>query len=483
VAPLRKTIAESMPLRVERATPGGEQEVLRVALGKLLAVHLERRREKNEFRLTRGVIALNEPANLPESGLLLNVSLPRLDVEAWSNWLGEDSGIAVPASGASKPTAPAEPPIDFVALQTQELVIMRRSFRNLTLGASLARGGLVDANISSDNLVGQVTWRPGPAGSADSAGLGRIQARLSKLVIPNAQKDSVATVLRTPPRQLPSIELTAESFDLGEAKLGRLDLLAQNTGTGATATWRLRRLDISNGDMKVSATGEWLASATSARHTTLKFRLDATDVGGALTRLGFGNTMTRGRGHVEGALDWAGSPFEIDYPTLSGNYQLKIDNGRFLRVDTGGAARLLTLLSLQSLARTLGTEASETFGSGFEFTSIIAEAAIARGVMSMQNFRMAGQSAAVLMSGSIDLNSETQNLLVVVLPEVDASTAALALTVVNPIIGLGTFLAQTLLRNPLSNAFAMEFDVTGSWTEPVVTRRSRITPNTPEPIR
>jgi uncharacterized protein YhdP len=216
----------------------------------------------------------------------------------------------------------------------------------------------------------------------------------------------------------------------------------------------------------------------------MNFKLDAADVGGALTRLGFGNTMTRGRGIVEGAIDWIGSPLEIDYPTLSGNFTIKIDNGRFLRVDTGGPARLLTLLSLQSLARTIGTtEARETFGAGFEFTSIAADATIARGVLTTQNFRMVGTSAAVLMSGTIDLTSETQNLVVVVLPEIDASTAALALTVVNPIVGLGTFLAQTLLRNPLSKAFALEYEVTGRWTEPVVTRRSRITPQSQEAVR
>ncbi len=481
VAPLRKSATEPMPLRIERATPGGGREDMRAALGKVLGVQLERHTEKGELRLTRGVIALNTPANLPESGMLLNVSLPRLDVEAWSNWLGEDPAGAT-AQSARAP-ASTESPFDYVALQTQELVIMRRSFRNLTLGASLSRGGLVDANISSDNLVGQVSWRPGPTGSVDSAGLGRIQARLSKLVIPNAEKDNVATVLRAPTRQLPSIELTADNFDLGDAKLGRLDLLAQNTGTGASAAWRLRRLDITNGDMKFAASGDWLAPASSARHTNMKFKLDAADVGGALTRLGFGNTMTRGQGTVEGALDWTGSPLEIDYPSLSGNFSLKIDNGRFLRVETGSSARLLTLLSLQSLARTLGTEARETFGAGFEFTSIVAEASIARGVMTTQNFRMVGQSAAVLMSGTIDLSNETQNLLVVVLPEIDASTAALALTVVNPIVGLGTFLAQTLLRNPLSRALALEFDVTGSWTDPVVTRRSRTTPNTQETVR
>jgi uncharacterized protein YhdP len=44
----------------------------------------------------------------------------------------------------------------------------------------------------------------------------------------------------------------------------------------------------------------------------------------------------------------------------------------------------------------------------------------------------------------------------------------------NPAIGLGTFIAQLLLRDPLSKAFSLEYDVTGSWRDPVVKRRERV---------
>ena len=90
---------------------------------------------------------------------------------------------------------------------------------------------------------------------------------------------------------------------------------------------------------------------------------------------------------------------------------------------------------------------------------------------------MNGASAAVLMSGTLDLGKETQQLSIVVLPVIDASTAALAVGVVNPVLGLGTFLAQFVLRDPLSRAFALQYDVTGSWTNPVITRQTRITPS------
>ena len=68
VAPLRKTAQESMPLRIERVPIGVESDEWRVTAGRVLAVRIERRRERGELRITRGVIALNEPANLPEAG-------------------------------------------------------------------------------------------------------------------------------------------------------------------------------------------------------------------------------------------------------------------------------------------------------------------------------------------------------------------------------------------------------------------------------
>ena len=62
---------------------------------------------------------------------------------------------------------------------------------------------------------------------------------------------------------------------------------------------------------------------------------------------------------------------------------------------------------------------------------------------------MRGAAAVVLMEGSADLERETQDLRVVVVPEINAGTASLAYAVINPAIGLGTFLAQYFLRKPL----------------------------------
>ncbi len=477
VAPLRKAAADALPLHFEKVSRTATDD-MRINAGKLVGVRLERQRERDVLKLTRGVIAINEPANPPESGMLVFASMPRMDVEAWANWLGIELGANV--SGAPTPSDGDDLQIDHIALRTADLVIGGRSFRNVTLGASRVAGGGYDANVASDAAAGYIGWHPGAAGSTGAARLGQISARLSKLIIPAAKTSEVVDVLRAPTRQYPAIEVAVENFELGATKLGRLELAAANSGTGTAAIWKLAKLDITNADMKLTANGDWIPTAGGARRMQVKFAFDASDAGATLARFGMVGALARGSGRLDGNLEWVGSPLEIDYPTLSGTLALHVDDGRFMKVDTRGAGRLLTVLSLQALSRTLVTDSREKFGEGYAFSSIRADAAINRGVLSTQNFRMTGSGAAALMAGTIDLRKETQQLHLVVLPEIDASTAALAIGVANPIVGLGALLANMVLKAPLSKAFALEYDITGSWNDPIVTRAGRVASAAPE---
>jgi uncharacterized protein (TIGR02099 family) len=478
IAPLRKAATETMPLRLER-TSGAGDEALRVSVGNFLTVHTDHRRERGVARLVRGVVAVNEPARAPDSGMLIQISVPRFDVEAWSAWLGLD----LDTSGRSAVSTEEHFRVDYVTLRTGELVIDRRDFRNVTLGATRTDAGGFNANIASDSAVGHIGWKPGPLGSTGAASLGQVTARLSKLSIPASKKNDVVGLLQAPTRQYPALDVSVENFEVGPTKYGRVDLAAANSGTGTAAAWRLSRLDISNPDMKASATGDWSYGLASARRTRIAFTLDTSDAGATLGRFGIPGAVSRGTGKLEGKLDWAGSPLDLDIATLNGSLSLRVDDGRFMKVDNRGAGRLLTLLSLQSLSRTLIADTRESFGEGFAFSAIKAEATVVRGVMSTDNFSMTGAAAAALISGSVDLRNETQQLHLVVLPEIDASTAALALGVANPVLGLGALLANMVLKAPLARAFAIEYDITGTWNDPVITRRNRVAATPTESVR
>jgi uncharacterized protein YhdP len=83
---------------------------------------------------------------------------------------------------------------------------------------------------------------------------------------------------------------------------------------------------------------------------------------------------------------------------------------------------------------------------------------------------MKGVVAGALIEGRADLVRETQNLKVVVVPEINAGTASLYVATINPLIGLTTYLAQMVLSKPLVRAGTSEFLIDGTWADPRVTK-------------
>jgi len=74
------------------------------------------------------------------------------------------------------------------------------------------------------------------------------------------------------------------------------------------------------------------------------------------------------------------------------------------------------------------------------------------------------------MSGEVDLQRETQNLRVKVLPTVGNSVSLLGALAVNPVVGVGAFIANKLLQNPLDKLVSFEYNVSGSWAKPNVSK-------------
>ena len=106
------------------------------------------------------------------------------------------------------------------------------------------------------------------------------------------------------------------------------------------------------------------------------------------------------------------------------------------------------MLSLQSPPRRLSLDFRDVFSEGFAFDFVRGDMLIDQGVASTNNLQMKGVNAAVLMEGKADIEKETQDLRVVVVPEINAMTASLVATAINPVVGLGSFLAQVFLRGP-----------------------------------
>ncbi|WP_432240985.1 YhdP family protein [Herbaspirillum robiniae] len=485
-APLKKAAQDSLPMRFElmpapSSDPLIEREDIRVALGPNIASRYLREKvtgKAEDWRVISGGIAFNQPVPSPSSGLKLALAADSFDLDAWQAFkaeiVGKEAAGGAPQSklGSGEITQYLEP--DAVSARVGELTLNGKKLNLLTLDATHSKNSW-QMKLDSRQASGNITWDE-PGGSR---GPGKVTARLSSLVVPKGSSGNAGNADNAQAgqaagsdAQMPALDIRAEQFELGGKQLGRLELDANNMLTAVGREWRINRLVLANDDAQFRAAGNWLAFGNN-NTSNITYALDINDAGKLLERFGYPGTIRGGRGKLDGDLSWKGLPYAMDMASLSGQVHVDVHSGQFLKVDPG-AAKLLGVLNLQALPRRLTLDFRDVFSEGFAFDNVVGTAAINRGIATTDNLKMTGVTASVLMNGSADIARETQDLHVVVIPEINLGTASVVAMAVNPVVGVGTLLAQLFLRNPVMKSLTFEYKVTGPWSDPIVVKQGQV---------
>jgi uncharacterized protein YhdP len=314
------------------------------------------------------------------------------------------------------------------------------------------RDGGWQIGVNTREAVGEVFWK--------SAGEGWVEGNFKKLVVRPAAEagEGASSLINT----LPGMSLTVDDFQVGDKALGRLELRARND----KGAWHLDNLSLDNPDGGLKGKATWFN--TGRDQTRLDFELTAKDMGKLLDRLGYADTVRRGKAKMTGDLQWNGPLTGIHYPSLNGQLNVEAEKGQFNKLEPG-VGKLLGLISLQSLPRRLTLDFRDIFSDGLAFDSIEGKLSIRKGVMrTVEPLRISGPAAQVEMRGETDLKAETQDMQVTVRPELGGLAAVGAAALVNPVVGAAALVANTVLQKPLNRLFSYRYHVTGTWADPLV---------------
>ena len=508
--PLAKNAEATLPLRLQVSAPleastlavAKNQDQWQVSLGAIGNLNLLRDIAGAAPRVLRGTMALGAGANesmaMPAQGISARLSMDALDLDTWSvlfsgvsNSVGTRKKISTPQFDLGTDFLPAA-----LQLRAREISWGGHTVHAVNLKATRT-GNLWRSQVETTEFSGQLEYRQAGLGSAtaDSSNAGRLYARLSRLTLNSNAAQEVDKMLDEQPSSIPALDVVAEEFELQGRKLGRLEVEAINQVSSAPRDtqreWLLKRFNVSMPEAVLNASGSWrlqpsapgaaanvpAESMRDRRRTQLDFKLDIKDSGDLLARYGMKNVIRKGKGKIEGQVGWVGSPITVDYPSMTGSFNVALDDGQFLKSEPN-IGKLLGVLSLQSLPRRLMLDFRDVFSEGFAFDFVRGDVNISQGQARTNNLQMKGPNAVVLMEGSADIAKETQAIKVVVIPELNAAGAALVYTAVNPVVGIYSLLAQWLLLKPLVQANTHEFFIDGTWLEPRVTKVERS--NTPK---
>jgi len=422
--------------------------------------------------------AVGAPLAAPTAGFQGDVRVPAIDLDAWREVFNQITSAPGNAGlmGEFMGDPAASPSMKLkVGIRTERLNVGSKSFEGVSVAARTVENRW-QFDVKAKGVDGYLSWiadkqRPD----------GAVLARFKTLVIPQTLDTDMRDLVEEPASSIPALDVQVDNFTLNDLKLGSLKLIAvnQTREEQARATlaqrpreWKLEELRIENPESVTRAKGLWQYGANfNNQRTDIDVNQTVKNGGDLLARLGMADVFRGGEGTLVGRLRWNDAPTNIDYASLSGQFKLVSNKGQFLKADPG-VAKLLGVLSLQSIPRRFALDFRDVFSEGFAYDTMEADVMLKEGIASTQNFKMTGPSATVLMDGNLDLESETQNLNVVVLPDLNPAGGSLIYSVIaaNPAVGIASLIADYVFKDPLAKIFSFQYQVSGPWAAPVIER-------------
>jgi uncharacterized protein (TIGR02099 family) len=471
-APLGKSAGEAMPLRLERRDVSADEDRIDASYGRMAQVAVHRRFVKDGAVADRVLISLGRAAGRPEAaraerpGIWVRAELQALNIDDWVALRNRERSD-------NESAADALPSLEGFDLDVGDLAALGRRWNEIRITGRRSEGDW-NLDLRGREVAGTGVWSTPDALIPN----GRVVARLARFTLPKesapngpaAPDKGAETKADGRPNPWPEIDITADAFSSKGRDLGNLELVAKPEG----ADWRIEKLVLSSDKGRIEASGAWRTQGRTEQ-TSLDVDLDATDAGAFLARYGYPDALQGAPTRIDGQLAWAGAPNDFDFPTLTGSFHVAVGPGRFVKIEPG-FGKLLGVLSLQALPRRISLDFRDVFSEGFAFDDINGDVKVANGVMNTDNLLLQGPAAKVNIAGDADLAKETQRLTVRVQPALSGgvSAGAALLFLANPIVGAavgaGSLLAQKVMRDPIEQMFSYQYTVTGSWSDPVVTR-------------
>jgi uncharacterized protein (TIGR02099 family) len=511
--PLSKTSSSSLNLRYQsNPTRAFNSKISRSWVQVTLGEHLnagfikEHPSDSNLSHIARGFLNLSSQSvsNRPLFGLLANardgstnngwtaqLDLDEFNFDAWQQWVSHAAPsdasamncerahfVPLPQNGDAILTASSmkEWPIQ-VNLKSPKIFAQGRLFNNASIFAK-RDDAQWRVDLNATEVKGHLDLK-----LDTNPKLRELSAKLTLLNITPRESAEKDPLLSDDTPLFTQLDLNIDDLQLKSKSLGHASVRAINEplANGSARVWRFSNIELENSDVTLKAQGRWESQSqlhAFGNQSHLDLDMNIINAGQLLDRLGTPGVVKNGKGSLKGQLSWQGSLINPQFDTLNGAFNVDIERGQFLKTDPG-AARLLGVLNLQALPRRLTLDFRDLFAQGFSFDNFKGDVEVTQGEAQTHNLIMKGVSAAVMLEGRANIGDETQDVNVVVVPEINAGTASLLYSTINPIVGLTSFLAQVVLREPLIKANTRTFHISGSWSDPQVNRTELSTENAP----
>jgi len=456
-APLHKAATEEMPLNVLMRFPLTPERPTQLKIDGLLTAALgfdeQLKLQRGNIRLGDGLAEISS-----EQGLWLTGTSPVFSLSEWLPFLEKGDAEDVAGTGVA-PAPNSKKGIDRIEMKIADVEAYGYHFSDVT-AKLLQTPKMLDVNLDSALIAGRIQ-----VPMIDGLPLVMDMQRLQLIAVDESeQSQEIKDPKISDPSELPAAQIKSEQFSYHGIDFGQLDIVATKHLSGLKFT----HFNLQSPDMVISGRGDWVM-ADNSQYSSFSLDFSSENFGKALSQLGYVGSVNKGKGALGVSARWPGSPASFALERLSGNINMKVEDGSLLELEPG-AGRIFGLLSLQALPRRLILDFRDFFQKGFRFDRITGDFDINDGLATTPNLSMKGPAGSIDVRGEIDLVERSYAQVATVMPEVSTGLPVAGAVVSGVGVGAAILLVQKILKPKIEDIARIEYSITGSWDEPVIER-------------
>lgn len=273
------------------------------------------------------------------------------------------------------------------------------------------------------------------------------------------------------PRQFAAMRFSADDISRGGEDFGRWAFTLHPTPSGAEFT----DVVVDARGVRAGREGEearflWTYDG-KAHHSYMNAVLETGNLGDVLNAFGYAPSIESSNALFNASLDWPGSPAFFASRSLSGNLDLRINEGRFLQggASAGNSAlKLISIINFDAVMRRLRFS-DDLLRSGLSYEQIYGSMELSKGVVTIQDrLQIIGPASLFQIAGQIDLARETiDGNMYITLPISDnipwMSGIAVLNNLINWQVAVGVFLFDQIFGDQVDSLTSAQYTLQGPW--------------------
>lgn len=169
-------------------------------------------------------------------------------------------------------------------------------------------------------------------------------------------------------------------------------------------------------------------------------------------------------------IHWLGDYECFDVAKLDGDVTFEFENGVIKEAEPG-LARILGLLSFESLARRLQLDLKDVTDAGLAYDDIEGRGVFKHGKLELARLKMDAPAADAVVTGNIDLVKSELDLVARITPAIGSTLPAIAAIsgLATPLAGLAAYALLKVVPIVNADLVTYRFGVTGTFADPIIT--------------